>query len=289
MLSSTCWRILTTAVLLTATSAEVSAAELWKLVANSQIIASGKLSVPREQIVEFKKSGNDQYVELSLRLKKCLKGPCASELVIRYFTGDRAYSPAAQSLFEQDGKATIVFLATADDERLYFAGYTPDALRPDTERNSQEVVDEIAAQTSALAGFAKNFNRRSDPMFGTVRRLVNDFTNPREQQLAFAELEKLGDKAVPSMIALMDDRRDLAIPQISLKNNFAGAFEGVRHYGPEKVVDAIAALLSQITGQSFGEIHNGGSEAQRQAAVNGWRIFLAHQPGFDGQSVSKQQ
>lgn len=47
----------------------------------------------------------------------------------------------------------------------------------------------------------------------------------------------------------MDDRRKLPVPQISLRNEAPDAFEGIRHYGPQVVVGALAAILSQITGQ----------------------------------------
>jgi hypothetical protein len=49
----------------------------------------------------------------------------------------------------------------------------------------------------------------------------------------------------------MDDRRSLPDPRISLKNKSPQAFEGLRHYGPQEVVDALAAILNQITGQKF--------------------------------------
>ena len=77
------------------------------------------------------------------------------------------------------------------------------------------------------------------------------------------------------MIAQMDDRRPLRTQAISLVNHAPDAFEGMRHYGPEQVVDGLNAVLSQITGESFGSIENGGSGRQRDAAVAGWRVFGA--------------
>lgn len=271
------------AIGLIAASTEAFAAELWKLVANSQIIASGRLSVPSERLAALKKAGKEDYVELLFQSERCLKGNCAAQSTIRYFSEDVPYSPQLQSLIELDGKDAIVFLVAVSEsgsmqgvtfERLYFAGHTPEALRLSTEHEEQQIAAEVAAQSSALTGFSKT---TSDPYFAKVKGLIDDFTKPAKQQAAFSELENLGDKAVPSMVALMDDRRDLAVPAITLKNKSPNAFEGLRHYGPRKVVDAIAALLNQITSESFGSIYNGGSEAERRAAVDGWRIFLAHQ------------
>ena len=96
-----------------------------------------------------------------------------------------------------------------------------------------------------------------------------------EQQRLFGELEDLGPSAVPAIIAQMDDRRPLAVAQISLQNRSPNAFEAVRHYGPEQIVDALDAILNQITGESFGFIVNGGTETERSNSVAGWRTYAA--------------
>jgi hypothetical protein len=105
-------------------------------------------------------------------------------------------------------------------------------------------------------------------------RLDEDRKLAAQQQL-FARLERLGSTAIPAIIAQMDDRRPLAVQQISLENRFPGAFESVRHYGPELIVDALDAILNQITGQSFGFIGNGGSDEDRRRAVIGWQSYAA--------------
>ena len=74
----------------------------------------------------------------------------------------------------------------------------------------------------------------------------------------------------------MDDRRALTNPTISLVNHSPDAFEGIRHYGPKVMVDALVAVLNQVTGESFGFIYNGGTTQERDAAVRGWRIYLDH-------------
>jgi hypothetical protein len=75
------------------------------------------------------------------------------------------------------------------------------------------------------------------------------------------------------MILLMDDRRDVAIPHIELENP-EGHFEGIRQYGPKKVVDAMASILNQITAENFGNIESGGTDRARKQAVDGWRMYL---------------
>lgn len=103
-------------------------------------------------------------------------------------------------------------------------------------------------------------------------------TKNSTEQKAFADLEALGCPAVPAIIRQMDNRRRLPDPRISLRNKSPDAFEGMRFYGPEEVVDALAAILNQIAGQDFGFIYNGAHEKERSAAVRGWRDFLQKTP-----------
>ena len=101
----------------------------------------------------------------------------------------------------------------------------------------------------------------------------------KTERQAFAALEALrGCPAVPAIIERMDDRRTLPVPRISLRNKSPDAFEGMRHYGPQQVVDALAAILNQITGQRFGFIYNGATDRERTKAIQEWRDFLKNTP-----------
>jgi hypothetical protein len=89
----------------------------------------------------------------------------------------------------------------------------------------------------------------------------------------------LGCAAVPAIIAQMDDRRDLQDPRIALTNKSPDAWEGRRFYGPKKIVDVLAAILNQITGEDFGFIYNGDvTDAERTKTIEGWREFLRKKP-----------
>ena len=111
-----------------------------------------------------------------------------------------------------------------------------------------------------------------------VAVLIKRMLNAKTEQKAFSDLEALGCPAVPAIIRRMDDRRVLPDPRISLSNKSPQAFEGIRHYGPEQVVDALAAILNQVTGQDFGFIFNGATDQERSKAVEGWRGFLKSTP-----------
>jgi hypothetical protein len=111
-----------------------------------------------------------------------------------------------------------------------------------------------------------------------VAALIAKMLDKSTEQQAFHDLEALGCAGVPAMIGQMDDRRTLPDPNISLSNNYPEAFDERRSYEPKVVVDALAAILSQITGQDFGFIYNGASEPQRKKTIQGWRGYLRNRP-----------
>jgi hypothetical protein len=116
------------------------------------------------------------------------------------------------------------------------------------------------------------------PTDAQVAALIDKMVNAQTEHQAFADLEAMGCPAVPAIIRQMDDRRKLPDHSISLRNKFPNAFEGVRYYGPEEVVDALAAILNQITEHDFGSIYNGGTEEDRKKAIQGWRHYLESTP-----------
>jgi hypothetical protein len=112
-----------------------------------------------------------------------------------------------------------------------------------------------------------------------VAALIKKMLSRKTEQKAFADLEALGCAAVPAIIAQMDDRRDLQDPRIALTNKSPDAWEGRRFYGPKKIVDVLAAILNQITGEDFGFIYNGDvTDAERTKTIEGWREFLRKKP-----------
>ena len=111
-----------------------------------------------------------------------------------------------------------------------------------------------------------------------VAVLIERMLKANTEQKAFSDLEALGCAAVPAIIRRMDDRRSLPDPRISLRNKSPDAFEGVRHYGPNQIVDALAAILNQLTGQDFGFIYNGATDEERTKTIQGWRKFLESTP-----------
>ena len=254
--------------------------ELWPLVAESHIVVTGTLSVPVKSIQTALDADKHKFVELEVAPDQILKGNLPAPLRVHWYTQREDHSPSPNRVIASDGKKRLLFLVEVDDllaftSKIYFAGYTPRALAEPTPEFVTQVRQEIEAQRTILARFGEEFPPVREPLYKKVKELIDKTTQKETQMDAFRQLEKLGLDGVPAMIMLMDDRRDLAIPAITFVNP-PGHWDGLRHYGPRKVVDAISAILNEITSQGFGSIYNGASERERQEAVNGWKIYLHH-------------
>lgn len=258
--------------------AQAQQAPLWRLVAQSDVIATGRLAFPTSPVAPR------SYIALPFLENRLLKGEAGEPLIIRWFSEPGLYGPSASQLANASDSSSIVFAMRAD-RSLYFAGNTPEAVQSVEVTAVASVQTEVARQEDVLRRWRDD---SSVDHYAEVRSIINQIAALRPpsrsqrrdgvsaQQALFNRLIALGDDGVPAIIMLMDDRRPLAEPQITLVNDFAGAFEGTRHYGPDLIVDALEAILNDITGESFGNIYNGGSEQERTKAVRGWRIYLDH-------------
>lgn len=113
--------------------------------------------------------------------------------------------------------------------------------------------------------------RSADSLEKRVTKLVNETTrSARSQERALEELEELGQQAAPYLVGHLGDVRPLAVQEISLGNKASDAFEGVRHYGPSTVHDALSAVLNQITGQNFVFVYNGATAQEREENRRKW-------------------
>ncbi len=249
--------------------------DLWRLVAKSHTIVSGQLRVPLDQIKEAIAAGEGRYVDISVSEPHAIKGPApAGKVVVRYWTEPQAYAPSTALLEELAGKDTILFLFQFDEAGPdnYFTR-APNALHAFSAEGLAAVAAEVKAQEAILKAYQRTGTEDADVR--RVKKLVNSLTKSRKAEGALAELQSLGKESVPAMIHLMDDRRELAIKQITVPNP-PGHWEGFAHYAPQEVVDVMTILLGRITGESFSTIYNGGSERERAAAVDAWRICLHH-------------
>jgi hypothetical protein len=220
------------------------------------------------------------YFSMPLDQVRWLKGGNDGRpLKVEVYAQDANYAPSLAATKAAFGQERLMFLLQKDqgEVKYYFAGYTPAALQAASPQNLMATETEIARQAMVLANWSADMQL---PHYTQVKQLIAQLEGmTREdyakQQKVFQALEAFGKDAVPAIVAQMDDRRKLAVPSLSLRNNAPDAFEGMRYYGPKQIVDALAAILNQITGADFGFIYNGGSDSERTAAVAGWRIYAA--------------
>lgn len=246
------------------------------LIAASDLVLVGRLVVPQDRLTEEAQKPAPGYLTIPIRVEQVLKGSDASGVVVRFYPKDAPYQPSIAAVRELAGKRAILFLTRVDTGPvgLYFAGYSPDALRPAVQASMRATVNETARQAWLLRSWKPDTRHAH---FGEVQALIARLgdVSGDEQQAIFNRLEALGREAVPAIVDQMDNRRPLRTREMVLANRAPDAFEAVRHYGPEQVVDALAALLGQITGENFGNIESGGSDRARAAAVAGWRVRAA--------------
>ena len=113
--------------------------------------------------------------------------------------------------------------------------------------------------------------RGDESLESRISRLVDQTTkSEKAERKAFRELESIGNQAVPYVVGHLGDVRPLAVREITFENKAQDAFEGVRHYGPNTVHDALAAILNQITGQSFVIVYNGATPQEREENRRRW-------------------
>lgn len=249
--------------------------DLAKLVAASDLVLIGRMEVPKQRLLEEAAKPSPEYLDIPIQVEGALKGD-AGPATLRIYPQDRVYAPSNQAVIGFANSPAILFLTRVDKGPvgLYFAGYSPEALKPATKAALDAARSEVSRQAQITHSWQPDVRL---PRFEEVRALITRLgeVSGKDQQQVFERLEALGEDAVPAIIAQMDDRRLLRTRAISLVNHAPNSFEGIRHYGPEKVVDGLAAILNQLTGESFGTIVNGASDRKRDAAVAGWRIYAS--------------
>ncbi len=249
---------------------------LSKLVAASDDVVVGTMIFAADELGRQAALPSPNYIDIAVTIDRAVKGTMSGQAVIRFYAKDAIYKPGNAAMAALAGKPALFFLQQVDgaERGLYFAGNTPRALQPASSDNIALAEAEASRQSGILNGWRPDPNL---PHYREVQEIIAHLghVRGRAQQALFDRVIALGDSAVPAIVAQMDDRRRLLDQQITLKNTAGDAFEPQRFYGPEQVVDALDAILNQITGESFGSIENGGSNRERTSAVAGWRVYAA--------------
>jgi len=244
----------------------------------SPIIAVGTLRVPIERIEATQAPGKHEYVELRFEITQFLRGSAEASTDIRWYSEDRPYAPNRSDLIELNGKTVVAFLLrTGESTRhgIYFSGHTRDAVQPAASEAVERIKAEIDRQRALLAEYPAGLPEVPKSQLDLVRGLLDEPTVKGRAELAFERLLRLGKSGAPAMIALMDDRRNVAAEWLTVPNS-PGHWEAQALYKPEKVVDAVDGILVKATGTGFVSIVYGESDENRRATVDAWRIYLYH-------------
>ena len=250
----------------------------WQLVAKSYLIVEGTMEVPVADIQNAGQTGDHDYVEVKIAVKKTLKGkPESQNFTFRYYTDTEQYGGVSRKQISQfDKRSAIVFLQNVEDT-YYLAAYVPEAM--------QSASEDLAASVQKEAGIQEKMIQASDSYADShvlpresevqslVELMVDKQTGPATAHAVNEALIALGRKAVPAIIKYMEDRRKLTIPKISLQPWWPDAHEGLVHYGPETVTDVMSVALMSLTNQDLTAIYNGGTELERAQAVRIWKIY----------------
>lgn len=272
---------ITALILLAATPAGATPLQCPKDVTLARLIAASDLvvtGVPETSANAVTLAAAHQpspaWISVPIGAPTVLKGAGGAPLTVRIYPENISYRPSVGTLTALIDKPSLLFLVRVEGEAgLYFAGGSPLALQPASATAVSAASAEIARQESVLRHWKPDPTAPHTREVGVLIAQLGIIGGPAQQRI-FDRLEALGPSAIPAIVAQMDIRRPLRLQQISLTNHSADSFEGMRHYGPELVVDALDAILNQLAGQG-GSLVNGGSDRQRQDAVAAWRIYVA--------------
>lgn len=264
-------------IIIAAFGARAQDADSWRLVAQSDAIVTGRLGS-----IDTPLPGQS-YVATEILDPIWLKGDGEGRLILNWYSEARPYAPSPEIMLGLSDERVIVF-AVKVDGKYYFAGHSPEAIRSAEDALLAMTAAEILRQEQLLAHWHDDPTvPHYDEVAGLIAKIAAldpaSRTTRQDQQVLFDALIALGPAAVPAMIMQMDDDRPLANSAISLRNTATDAFEAYRHYGPKSIGEALAAILNQITGESFESTYNGGNAEERARSVAGWRIYFANLRG----------
>ncbi len=241
-----------------------------RMVAQSDAIVRGQFPT---DVVKLKIQPKS-YLELAIKPIETLKGDdVPSPIPLKYFVQDpKTVIPNQPCVFflldlREDKYNKCFFLVS--QSTIIGSGFFLD--EPDL---VMSIKTEIKLQNETVQHFAQIVSGII-PLEDKVKTLIEDMMDANKATMAYKTLEELGNDAVPAIIHHMNDMRDLPVKHIQLENKSPQAWEAFRHYGPQKVIDVLAAILNQITGEFFGEIHNGGTDKERLKAYRGWVNWLS--------------
>jgi hypothetical protein len=240
------------------------AGRCWRLVAASDAIVHGR-------IISVAPAPSPPATNLILAVDRWLKGKEeAGQLSAR----DREGATTSA------GRSVIAFLRSCDTRAPYcLVESGADVCRPAWENSEvpSDLVEEIERQGQLKAALPEIVAQtRQTRLFKAVQRDVEALVraNSKTKAERVRRLIGRGPEAVPALIVLMDDDRDVARGLIEVPVTAPNGFEGVGHYNPTTVFAVLNLVLPQLTRISFGM--DEGEEANQKRILAAWRMCLAY-------------
>lgn len=248
------------------TPAAASNLRYWRLCAQAPLIVSGTVTLPPA-------AQRHGYYPIKVKVDRVLKGHIASnDITFLQYAEERNYDVTPARLAEVNGRRAILFLVQTEDANdhpaLYVAGRPPHNLELATDDILAAVAAEIARQDRVVRDWHRPLSDRDHIV---VKSMIDRLTQPDNEDFAIRSLQlRAKDDPMP-IIDLVDDRRALPPGNVEFEN--PRGWEPIVHYGPQKVVDALDVIVGIATDESFGEISNGGGDAERDRVVAAWRVY----------------
>jgi len=243
----------------------------WRTIASAmQIVVIHSSELVNENI-ELNK-----YYEYIIKPIKTLKGSEQESIKFNIYMNEEIINYINSLQYENN---VIIFLTISYDGydyNKYLASYyIENAIIEYTYEVAIIINEEIELQNNIIRNKLYEKFKQDKKVYSKVKGYINRSSNILFQANSFKKLLNFEENGVPYIILHMDNFKKLPINSITLENRNPNAFERYRHYGPELVIDALDAILNQITGEYFGNIVNGeATEEMRLSVLNGWRVYL---------------
>ena len=253
---------------------------LWERVASSHLILTGKMSVPVETLRAEQGYEKGTYVDIPIAVEENLKGDYTDQTIkLRYYTKSHIYKGMSpDDLIALNGKQVLLFIIQVDDpskKEYYFLNATNKSCLEYTPELMGEIRKEIQRQDTILKDYPHWVVRENSSMKRTVKKQIAKVLKEPDQASEITnQLIALGQEALPSLVRQMENFRPLQIKDLMLPNRSPNAFEAFAHYKPKAVVDLVSTIATAVAGKGFGHLYNGGSDRERWAVINAWRIYL---------------
>lgn len=251
------------------------------MIAEADTVLIGTLNAPADQLqiaAKAPKRDKTKWVTIGISGATDLMGTSTAISASCFYWADtNSYAGAVVNPSEvanRDGKETILLLSWRNGcFANWFSpkGYHLEALYPSTPEMVATIRAQIKDQSTYLAAFDARFQRENVPLYDRVKTLIADLLDRQKATSAFQQLHDLGNAAVPAMILLLDDRRQL--PSATLEYNSQHA---TLQCAPRTVLEALAMVLGNITGEHYNESITGGDEVLCRKLIKYWRLYLIH-------------